>query len=134
VALALVAAVCWAVSTVALRLALEGIDVTVANTVRVSVLAAVLFCMLLARGDIGRFRGWGARSLGITILAGVVGTVLSTFAYLSAIQQAGAARTSVLTAASPLFAMPLSLLIGERLTSRMLLGTVLTVAGIWLIV
>jgi drug/metabolite transporter (DMT)-like permease len=134
VALALIAAACWSVSTVALRIGLEGVNVTVANTIRVSMLAVILFGILLGRGEIGRFRQYGLRSLGITFLAGVVGTVLSTFAFLSAIQQAGAAKTSILTSTSPLFAMPLSLLVGERLTSRTLLGTILTVAGIWLIV
>jgi drug/metabolite transporter (DMT)-like permease len=34
----------------------------------------------------------------------------------------------------PLFGVPFSLILGERLTARTLLGTALTVAGVWLTV
>ena len=132
VALAVLAAMCWAVSTVILRLGLEGVDIAVANSIRLSVLVIVLFAMLLQRKEIGRIREYGLRSLGIAFLAGVTGTGLGTFMFLAALQQAGAARTSILTATTPLFGVPFSLVLKEKLTSRTLLGTILTVVGVWL--
>ena len=57
---------------------------------------------------------------------------LGTFAYLAAVQRAGAARTSVLTSAMPVFGVPFSLLLGEKLTARTVMGTLLTIGGVWL--
>lgn len=131
-ALALVAAICWAVSTVILRLGLEGVDIAVANSVRLSVLVIALFAVLFQRGEIGRIREYGLRSLGITLLAGVIGTGLGTFAFLAALQRAGAAKTSILTSTTPLFGLPFSLVLREKLTSRTLLGTILAMVGVWL--
>jgi len=132
VALALSASICWAISTVILRIGVEGVDLVTANTIRVLLLAIVLFSMVLRQGDLGQLRGYSFRTLGIIFLAGITGTVLSTFAFLSALQRAGAGKTSILTSTSPFFAVPFSLALGEKLTSRTLLGTTLTVIGIWL--
>lgn len=134
VALALAAAICWAISTVILRLGLEGVDIVVANAIRLSVLAVVLFAVLFHRGEILRIREYGLRSLGIAFLAGVLGTGLGTFAFLAALQRAGAAKTSILTSTTPLFGVPFSLVLREKVTTRTLLGTMLTVVGVCLTV
>lgn len=131
VALALVAAMCWASSTVMLRVGLEGVDVAVANALRLSVLLVVLMGLLLGQRGSGRIEFGGLRSLGIVLLAGVVGTGLGTYTFLTAVQRAGAARTSILTATTPLFGVPLSLLLREKLSSRTVVGTALTVVGVW---
>jgi drug/metabolite transporter (DMT)-like permease len=70
--------------------------------------------------------------VGVTALTGsVAGTLLYTFAVL----EAGAARTAVLTGASPLLALPLSIaFLGERPSRASLVGTLLCVAGILLTV
>ncbi len=134
VVLALVAAICWAMSTVMLRLGLEGVDLVVANTIRLSVLVIVLFAVLFQRREMGRIREYGLRSLGIALLAGVIGTGLGTFTFLAALQRAGAAKTSILTSTTPLFGVPFSLVLREKLTSRTLLGTILTIVGVGLTV
>jgi drug/metabolite transporter (DMT)-like permease len=77
-------------------------------------------------------RGQGLRTLGVVVLTGIIGMSLGTFAYLAAVQRAGAARTSVLTAAMPVFGVPFSLLLGEKLTVRIVVGTLLTIGGVWL--
>jgi DME family drug/metabolite transporter len=132
VTLALSAAVCWSVSTVLLRIGLEDVDATIANVVRLSVLMVALSTMVLKLGKIERIKEYGLRSLGIVFLAGIVGTGLGTFAFLSAVQRAGAARTSILTATTPLFGVPFSLFLKERPSSRTLVGTGLTMIGVWL--
>jgi drug/metabolite transporter (DMT)-like permease len=48
------------------------------------------------------------------------------------VQEAGAAKTSVLTAITPLFGVPFSLILRERLSGRTVLGTALTVVGVGL--
>ncbi|MFN2133316.1 MAG: DMT family transporter [Anaerolineae bacterium] len=132
VVLALCAALCWSISTVLLRVGLEKADTTLANVVRLSVLMVALFAMTLKLGKIERVKAYGARSLGIVFLAGIVGTGLGTFTFLTAVQRAGAARTSILTATTPLFGVPFSLLLKERPSSRTLVGTSLTMVGVWL--
>jgi DME family drug/metabolite transporter len=136
VALALGAAVLWGTSTILLRQGLEGVEVTVANTVRLSVLALILWFLAARRRElhtIGRYtRGEGLKTLGIVALTGIIGMSLGTFAYLAAVQRAGAARTSVLTSAMPLFGVPFSLVLGEKLTARTVIGTLLTIGGVWL--
>ena len=132
VALALVAAICWAVSTVMLRLGLEGVDIAVASFIRMSVLVVALFALLFQRQEVSRIREYGLRPLGIVFLAGVIGTGLGNFTFLVALQRSGAAKTSILTSTTPLFGVPLSLVLREKLTSRTLLGTTLAVVGVWL--
>jgi DME family drug/metabolite transporter len=132
VALALSAAVCWSMSTVLLRKGLDEVDATMANVVRLSVLVVALSAMAFKVGQVDRVKGYGLRSLGIVFLAGIIGTGLGTFTFLTAVQRAGAARTSILTATTPLFGVPMSLLLKERPSSRTLVGTGLTMAGVWL--
>jgi drug/metabolite transporter (DMT)-like permease len=136
VALALSAAVCWGASTILLRQGLEGVEVPVANTVRLSILGLVLWIMAAQRKElrlIGRCtHGKGLWTLGAVMLTGIVGMSLGTFAYLAAVQRAGAARTSVLASSMPLFGVPFSLLLGEKLTARTVVGTLLAIGGVWL--
>jgi DME family drug/metabolite transporter len=132
VALALSAAICWSTSTVMLRVGLEEVDATMANVVRLSVLMVALSTMVLKLGKIERIKEYGLRSLGIVFLAGIIGTGLGTFAFLTAVQSTGAARTSILTATTPLFGVPFSLLLKERPSSRTYVGTGLTMVGVWL--
>ncbi len=72
--------------------------------------------------------------LGI-VAAGIVGTAFGSLMYVYAVVTAGAARTAVLSATSPLLALPLSMMfLGERFTRRIGLGTVCCVSGILLVV
>ena len=132
VALALTASVCWSVSTVLLRIGLEGVDVVVANAVRLTVLLTVLSALVFKRGGFGKFWNYGFQSLSIVFLTGIVGMGLGTFAYLMAVQRAGAAKTSILSAMTPLFGVPFSLFLRERPSIRTVAGTVLTMFGVWL--
>lgn len=132
VGLALGAALLWATSTVMLRVGLEGVDTTLANALRLSLMLLVLLPVAVHQKAFTCVRKEGFRTWGAILLAGIVGTGLGTFAFMRAIQYAGAARTSVLTAATPLFGVPLSLLLGEKPSLRTVLGTVLTMGGVWL--
>jgi drug/metabolite transporter (DMT)-like permease len=58
-------------------------------------------------------------------------SVLATVLFLQGVASAGAARTAVLTATSPIFVVPISvLLLGERATWRLGVGTLCSVAGV----
>jgi drug/metabolite transporter (DMT)-like permease len=97
--------------------------------------AAVLILAAVNGRTLGRLGRYGARSLGMIALAGMVGIGGSGLLYLSAVKYAGAARTASLAGTMPLFAALLSwLVLRERITPRLIVGSAVTVAGIWLIV
>lgn len=75
------------------------------------------------------------RHIGAIAAVGVVGTTFGSLMYVYAVGEAGAARTTILSSVSPLMALPLAVIfLGERLTARVLVGTVLCVVGIVLVV
>jgi drug/metabolite transporter (DMT)-like permease len=72
--------------------------------------------------------------MGVLAFAGVAGTGFGSLLYIYAIQEAGAGRTAVLSALSPLFALPLSaIFLKEPITRWVAVGTVIAVAGILLL-
>ena len=134
--LALVAAVGWAGSAVAVRPALETVNVLLATTIRLPIAVGLLVLVGRARAPRGRVRPLklGRATIGWAVTAGLL-TVASTTLFLWAVALIDSARTAALTSASPLFAAPLAvLLLGERLTRRVCLGIAASVAGVALIV
>jgi DME family drug/metabolite transporter len=133
VGLAFVAAVCWAASTVMVRAGLSEVDVAVANSVRLSILLVSLLVLLPRQGNhVAQVKSYGLSTLAVVFLAGILGMGLGTFTFLAAVKHAGAARTSILTASTPLFGLPFSLLLKEKLSARTFVGTVMTVLGVGL--
>lgn len=132
--LVLLAALLWAVSAVLLRLTADGIAAPLVSAVRMPTAAVFVLALALGTGRLRPAGGYSRRSLGILVLAGLLGVGIGSVLYVVAIQEAGAARTAILSSTAPLFALPLAAFsLGERITSRIAAGAVLTVAGIWLI-
>jgi DME family drug/metabolite transporter len=133
VALAATAAVSWSCSTLALGPALQLVDPSTAAAIRTPLASALLFAAAGRAGVLGqvaRLRGWS--------LLAVVGTglmsVASTGLFVVSVSLAGAGRAAVLTATSPLFAVPLSvLLLGEPGSWRIVAGTLASVLGVVLL-
>ena len=134
VSFSLIAAVCWALATVVQSKALAHADPITVNLVRMPVASCVLWLATRGRASIP-LRQFGGRTFVFLAIVGVLGTGVASIAYLGGIQLAGAGTTAVLGATAPLFALPLSMiLLGERLNSRGVAGTILTVLGIALVV
>ncbi len=133
VALALLAAFFWAGATIMVRVGVEQADGVAATAVRLVAGATVL----LSASALGRsglqWREYRGKQLLGTVAAGVV-TALTSLTFLLAVQYTGAAKTATLTSTAPLFGAPMSLLMGEKLTWQMVLGTALSATGIWLVV
>lgn len=132
VAMAVGAAVCWGASTVVVRIGLQDAPVVVANAIRLPVLLLSLVTIALRQGTTSQIRHYRPKSLGIVFATGIIGMGLGTFTFLEAVQRVGAARTSVLTATTPLFGLPFALLMGERPSVRTLTGMALVILGVWL--
>lgn len=76
----------------------------------------------------------GTRAIAVVALAGVLGTGLGSVLCIYAVEHLGAARTAFLTTSAPVFALPMGVLfLSETISPRILFGTALTIAGIWLV-
>ena len=127
---ALLAALAWGVSVVALRVPLDEIDPVSAQAIRLPVGAVMLWVTPWAlRGVPALLRGgW---PLFVRLLALAALTAVSSVMYSASVKYAGVAMASVLSSTAPLFAVPLGIVfLNERLPAVALLGAVVTVAGI----
>jgi drug/metabolite transporter (DMT)-like permease len=126
----------WAAATLWLAAASGELGAVAAGTIRTPAGAVALlgFALAFQRPALAApFRS--RRHLAAIALAGLVGTTIGSLLYVYAVVTAGAARTAILSSTSPLLALPLSIaFLGERLTRRVLAGTLLCVAGIVLVV
>lgn len=128
------ASVLWAIGNVTIKPATKGMDVVLANAARLSMAAVVLLVLSLRRGRWRELLVLDKRSWGVIVVAGLLGTGVGALLFVTAIQQIGAGRTSILVSTAPMMAIPFSMLwLGERPTRWTILGTVLTTAGIVLV-
>ena len=137
VAFAVAAALAWATATVWLRGQQGDLDAIGAACLRIPAASlAVWFTIAVTRNRFGQVPVLKVTPLGVGIiaLAGLVGTGLGSVLFIYAVENIGAAKTAFLTTSAPLFALPMGFLfLSEQLTPRILLGTLVTIAGIWLV-
>jgi drug/metabolite transporter (DMT)-like permease len=135
-ALLIAVGVLWTVATLWLANAKGDLEPIAAGAIRTPAGATALlgFAMATQRRDLAApFRN--RNHLAAIVAAGVVGTGLGSLLYVYGVLEAGAAQAAVLSATSPLMALPLSIMfLGEKFTPKVGLGTVLCVAGIVLVV
>jgi len=134
---ALAAALAWAAATIWLRGQQGDLNALGAASLRIPAASAAVWLTIAMTARVGReqpVRQVTVRSLLVVAAAGVLGTGLGSILFIYAVDDLGAAKTAFLTTSAPVFALPMGvLLLGERLTPRVLLGTLLTIAGIWLV-
>jgi uncharacterized membrane protein len=131
--LAFFAAACYAVSTVVLKSGIADVDVLAANFIRMSTAAALLTGLEIVQSGTKMPVGLSRRTLAVMTVTGLI-SAFSSSMYVTSVQYAGAAKASILTSTSPLFGLPLALIfLRERINSRIAIGTVASVIGIWLV-
>jgi len=132
---AVLAALFWATATVWLRGQQGNLDAIGAASLRIPAASAAVWVTIgLTRGGEQPLRVLTRRSIAIVALAGVLGTGLGSILFIYAVETLGAAKTAFLTTSAPVFALPMGVLfLSEKLTPRVLLGTAVTIAGIWLV-
>ncbi len=136
VVFALLAAASWATATVWLRGQQGDLDAIGAATLRIPAASAATMATLALTN---RYRALplprpSPRSFGVIAAAGVLGTGLGSILFIYAVEDIGAARTAFLTTSAPVFALPMGILfLSERITAGVLVGTAITIAGIWLV-
>lgn len=134
--LLLLVGILWAAATLWLAAGKGDLGAIAAGSIRTPAGAVALLGFALAFQPRELKRPFLNRNHILAIVAaGVVGTAFGSLMYVYAVVTAGAAKTAVLSATSPLLAMPLSIIfLKERFTQRIGIGTVLCVAGIVLVV
>ena len=129
-AAATAAAVAWAASLLVLKPAMGSLDPVTAQAVRLPLAGLLLLSTPWgwdAPAQIARVnRGVLAR---VAILGAI--TAASSVLFVTGVKLADVAVAAVLSSTAPIFAIPLGLIfLGERLTARAVLGTLVTVAGL----
>ncbi len=135
-ALLAVVPVLWTIATLWLAGARGDLGAIPAAALRVPTGAFLLFGFLLAaRPRDLRYAVSKRRDIAAIAFAGLAGIALGSLLYVYALIEAGAARSAVLSASSPLFAIPLAVVfLGEPLTRRVIAGTAVSVTGIVVVV
>ncbi len=131
------AAAIWTASTITLKIGAEGLDAFVVATIRICMATLVLTLLAMARRRKGtlQFRQYGRNNLLLVAAAGVMTYAVAAVAYVLAIQMIGAGKTVLLTASSPLFALPLAILfLKERPTRSAITGMIVSICGVCLVV
>ncbi len=135
---AVAAAASWAIATIWLRGQQGDLDAIGAASLRIPAASAAVWATIALTH--GRFQQAPWREpptrLGIAMIAaaGLVGTGIGSVLFIYAVENIGAARTAFVTTSAPLFALPMGFLfLHEQLTPRILLGTLVTIAGLWLV-
>ncbi len=125
----------WTSATLILAWGQRGLNALEVGVLRTptAALAVLAVAGIAAREGLVLLRSERGVLLGIGA-AGALGTAGGTLLYIYAVAEAGAARTAVLSATSPVMALPIALVaLREPITARRLGGTVACVVGILLV-
>ena len=132
----------YTLAIITLTVGAEGLDPVVANTVRLPVGTLLLFALLYIQMKRGNKRKAiefdedrpKTRFIILLLIAGILGTYLSSLFYVLSTQKLGAGKSAVLTSVGPLFALPLSYFwLKENVTRYTVIGTILTLIGLWIV-
>jgi drug/metabolite transporter (DMT)-like permease len=136
VAFALAAALAWATATIWLRGQQGDLNALGAASLRIPAASGAVWLTLslTARNAERPLRSLTRNSVAIIAAAGVLGTGLGSILFIYAVGEIGPAKTAFLTTSAPIFALPMGvLMLSEKVTMKALLGTAVTIAGIWLV-
>ncbi|MFN0094162.1 MAG: DMT family transporter [Dehalococcoidia bacterium] len=128
--------VTWAAATLWLADARAGLGAIPASAIRTPAGAVGMLAFMLVFQPADLKAAVTNRGVVVALASlGMLSTVFGSLLYVYAIGEAGAGRTTVLNATSPLLALPLSVIfLKERVTRRTIAGTALAVGGIVLVV
>ncbi len=130
--LLLAASSLWAISTTILNFSMIELEPIVAAVIRMPFMALALWIIVFLKKDTRKAWYPGRKPLLILALAGILGIGMGGFLFMVGIKYAGPAKTAILSATTPLFGLPLSVvMLRERITLRMVVGTILCIVGIW---
>ena len=131
--LSLVTVLAWGSAATLMKPLLHEIDPLTIQAARLPLTALILWLTPWARGTART--AWARREVvGLPVLGLGALTAVSSITFMVGLKHAGVTLGTVLSATSPLFALPIGFLaFGERVTWRAVVGAVLCVAGLGLV-
>jgi drug/metabolite transporter (DMT)-like permease len=121
---------CWAAAATIVKPALRQVPVYAGTALRIPVAALVLWLTPWTRGTVSAIRESTPSERWRMVILCLLNGLGSIF-FTVAIRSGGVAIGNALASTSPLFAIPLEILVlGQRPSSRTVAGAILTVAGI----
>lgn len=140
---AFTAVLCYTLGVIFVTLGSEGFNSVVVNSVRLPagtiLLALVLFQVTKKqkrKEDSGAFKPHTINKKDVSklLIAGTLGTFVSSLFLVLSVQEIGAGRTSVLVSTGPLFSLPLAIFwLKEKLSKFTVIGTFMTLFGLYLV-
>lgn len=117
-------------------LANTTVDPLWSSLLRITAGAVVLLALFsVQRHKIAQLRPLKSRNiLLLVVLAAIMATYLGIWLQQVAFKYTPAGIAQALLATSPLFVIPIALLLGDRVTWRAIVGGVVAIAGIWLLI
>jgi drug/metabolite transporter (DMT)-like permease len=130
------AALLWAIATTMLKIGLnESPHVIVVNAIRLPVAAAASALIAYRQKGWAAWRGYNRKSLPALVGLAIYSTGIGMIVWTLTVDFAGAARASLINTAAPIIGVPLAaIFLKENVTPKIVVGTLLSVLGIWLII
>jgi drug/metabolite transporter (DMT)-like permease len=123
----------WVLNDIADLLNTETASSLIGNAARFPI-AAILLIFMAWRKPYVQINNWSKKSWGWLLVASIIGTSLGAFFYAEGARSAGANLMSLIAAASPLFALPVTWFLNkERINLFGLLGVFMTIVGVVLV-
>lgn len=123
----------WVLNDIADLLNTETASSLVGNAARFPI-AALLLILMARRKPYVQVNKWSKKSWGWLLVASIIGTSFGAFFYAEGARAAGANLMSLIAAASPLFALPVTWFLNkERVNLLGLLGVIMTITGVVLV-
>ena len=124
----------WGTSPILEKIGLANIDPLTAVTIRSMAITAVLLLFVALTGRIKYLAQIDARTVAIFSVSGIMAGFLGMWTYFGALKLEPASKIVPIVAAYPLVTAILGIIIlKEGITIFRLIGTILIIAGIWLV-
>ncbi len=134
IVLLILTAVLWGSSPILEKLGLGRTDPLSAVTIRSTVITVILLVFVTVTGKIRHIFSADPKTFAIFAASGILAGLLGMWTYFGALKMGATSKIVPIAAAYPLVTAVLSVLIlKEGVTLARLAGTVLIIAGIWLV-
>ncbi|TFG32136.1 DMT family transporter [Candidatus Thorarchaeota archaeon] len=134
IALSLIAGLCWALGSILLQVGVTDIEPIDANFIRMLFGGAIFVPVVLTAVNHGMSRPT-KRATKIIVSAGFLGMTVGSLLYTYAVKLTGASIAALLGSTSPLFAVPISIvLLKESFSRKSIFAVLLTVFGVALVI
>ena len=144
----MIAVFCYSLGMLFTTIGTVNIDPILANSIRVPIATiGLLFLMRVSnkanldkksletelKDDFNPFT-WSNKFIILMLTSGLLGTYFSSLFLVLSVQEIGASRSAILFSTGPFFSLPIAIYwLKEKLSYFTILGTIMTVVGLWVI-